>query len=113
KRGANTGKKAVDDWLLETFGEIPAAGDPRLRQLTAHQKAERASRRHKAETEVSGFNFPKLHLCGHFGSTVRLFGNLLNWLTEITESLYKLLKSYNSADNRGGNFLEQIVIRWT
>src|SRR5690606_29444335 len=90
KRGANAGKKAVDDWLLETFGEIPGAGDPRLRQLTAHQKAERALCRHKAETEASRFNFPKLYLCGHFSSTVRLFGNLLNWSTEITESLYKL-----------------------
>jgi hypothetical protein len=113
RQGVNAGKKAVEDYYKEIFGYVPGSKDPRLRKLTASQKQERDSRYDLARSEACNFNLPKLHLCGHFSSTVKLFGSLIIWSTEITETLHKQLKEYYESGNKGGNFLEQIVIRWS
>lgn len=113
RKGAKAGKKAVQDYYKEIFGSVPDAKDPRLRKLTAAQRKQRDSQRDLAESDTCDFNLPKLHLCGHFSSTVRLFGTLPNWSTEITETLHKLLKDYYGSGNKGANYLEQLVTRWS
>ncbi|KAI5776111.1 hypothetical protein EDC01DRAFT_780046 [Geopyxis carbonaria] len=49
-------------------------------------------------TELAHFNFPKIHLMRHFGSSIKLFGNLKQYSTETSESAHKYI--VNEAYNR-------------
>ncbi|RPB18122.1 hypothetical protein L211DRAFT_798313 [Terfezia boudieri ATCC MYA-4762] len=48
----------------------------------------------------STFNYPNLHLLIHYAEQIIQFGTLLQYSTEITESLHKLLKDAYKRSNR-------------
>ncbi|KAF8416671.1 hypothetical protein EV426DRAFT_711866 [Tirmania nivea] len=74
---------------------------------TTTQKANEASanrlEREHLVTDMLGqstFNYPKLHLLTHYAEQIIQFGTLLQYSTEITESLYKPLKDAYKRSNK-------------
>ncbi|KAI5777561.1 hypothetical protein EDC01DRAFT_778765 [Geopyxis carbonaria] len=61
-------------------------------------------------TELAHFNFPKIHLMRHFGSSVKLFGNLKQYSTETSESAHKyIVKDAYNRSNKQVDIADQLM----
>jgi hypothetical protein len=60
-------------------------------------------------TEEGHFNFPKIHLLTHFVETIRGFGNLHGWSSDIGEKAHQYVKEGWRASNRNGDVNVQII----
>ncbi|KAI5777457.1 hypothetical protein EDC01DRAFT_781316 [Geopyxis carbonaria] len=69
------------------------------------------------ETEIKGlvtklahFDFPKIHLLRHFGSSIKLFGNLKQYSTETSESAHKyIVKDAYNRSNKQVDIADQLM----
>ncbi|KAI5776488.1 hypothetical protein EDC01DRAFT_636729 [Geopyxis carbonaria] len=61
-------------------------------------------------TELAHFNFPKIHLMRHFGSSIKLFGNLKQYSTETSESAHKyIVKDAYNRSNKQVDIADQLM----
>jgi hypothetical protein len=60
----------------------------------------------------AGFNFPKMHPVNHFPEQVTCFGSLVQFSTDIGESLHRLIKKAYRKSNRTGDIDKQVIDNW-
>ena len=76
--------------------------------LTTDQKTVTATQTAMLEEE-SHFNFPKLHLLMHFPESIKRFGSIPQWSTDITEKVHKEIKTAYNSSNCTNDYEKQII----